>query len=366
MPYNAKTFIKTIEDKPKVIRKNFETFNSNLIRTFAKRFKSIRNDPNQNSEYIKKNDYTEIFDEISNVKKLNLKDIDLMYEEIYDENIMLNQYLFGKNNVSKTVATNSFYESYILQTQSKTNNIIDNAGFKYGDKIFSLSAAYLFFNHNAQKYSREDNKNFNNLISPFIDSLTNLKFVDRENMRIQYMPSIAYSQTLDDLHDFSNDINENFASHNNANGIYIYPLEDSAFDHLEYQGKTYTKEEYDELNDVELDRPIGTGDMNCRHVAMEINLENFNVPYSKKEIEDIKKDRLTKISYENYRGDEKKTTKIEAETYYNTISDRITNLQDSKIAYKILEDYEKINKIEEKVERYTSIKNDLMSKIFEV
>lgn len=80
-----------------------------------------------------------------------------------------------------------------------------------------------------------------------------------------------------------------------ADGVEIsaHPL--CAEDHLPYQGRQYSKVEYEALNN-RLDRPIGT--LNCKHFAYNIVLGVSSPSFSKSQLRDYKDNSLEKIKWE--------------------------------------------------------------------
>jgi hypothetical protein len=71
-----------------------------------------------------------------------------------------------------------------------------------------------------------------------------------------------------------------------------------AEDHLPYQGRQYTKQAYEELNNT-LARPIGT--MNCKHFTYSIVLGVSSPSYTNYQLKQFQLESRTKI---NYKGKE--------------------------------------------------------------
>ena len=118
--------------------------------------------------------------------------------------------------------------------------------------------------------------------------------------------------------EMTNEVGEQFG----ADGYEITAHGDCAEDHLDIQGKQYSKKEYERLNS-NLDRPIGT--LNCKHFAYPIIL-GVNLPaYSKSELRELRKESTRKIEYEG-----KTYTAYEATQVQRKMETKIRQLKESK------------------------------------
>lgn len=133
---------------------------------------------------------------------------------------------------------------------------------------------------------------------------------------------------LDGMRTMNREIRKQQGQEFGADGVYIMPHGLCAEDHLPYQGKEYTYEEFAALN-ARLDRPIGTGVMNCGHVAYDVIVGASEKPYSQKEL-----DSINKYSTESVEWNGKKMSRYEASQKMRNAETRIRELKDIKTAYK--------------------------------
>lgn len=96
-------------------------------------------------------------------------------------------------------------------------------------------------------------------------------------------------------------------------------------DHEPYQGRQYSNEEYEQLNNS-LARPIGT--LNCHHIAFPILLGISEPAYSKAELESMKKANAEGVTYEG-----KHCTGYEAQQMQRRIEMAIRNTKRRLIEY---------------------------------
>lgn len=133
---------------------------------------------------------------------------------------------------------------------------------------------------------------------------------------------------LDGMRQMNREIRKEQGKEFGANGVYIMPHGLCAPDHLPYQGKEYTYEEWDRLNSL-LSRPIGTGVMNCGHVAYDVIVGASEKPYTNKELQDIDDYSRAEVKWNG-----KRMTRYEASQKMRNAETRIRELKDIKSVYK--------------------------------
>lgn len=119
----------------------------------------------------------------------------------------------------------------------------------------------------------------------------------------------GYSQTMQDLRTQQG---KEFG----ADGVEISTHGQCAPDHLPYQGRQYTNEEFDRLQ-KKLDRPIQGA--NCRHIVYPILIGVSSKKYTNKQLADIKKNSTRKVTFKGLDGIERTMTAYEATQYQRTV-----------------------------------------------
>lgn len=128
-----------------------------------------------------------------------------------------------------------------------------------------------------------------------------------------------------------------------------------AEDHLDIQGKQYTKKEFKELNES-LDRPIG--ELNCRHFAFAIII-GVNLPsYSKKQLREYRNKSLKKVSYKG-----KTYTTYEATQVQRQLETAIRRQKDRQIIARASGDNKEINIAQRKISQITKEYNNFSKSV---
>ena len=101
-----------------------------------------------------------------------------------------------------------------------------------------------------------------------------------------------------------------------ADGVEISTHGQCAPDHLPYQGRQYTNDEFEQLQ-RKLDRPIGG--VNCRHITYPIVMGVSSKKYTSKQLAEIKKNSTRKVTFKGLDGKERTMTAYEATQYQRTV-----------------------------------------------
>lgn len=100
-----------------------------------------------------------------------------------------------------------------------------------------------------------------------------------------------------------------WAAGNGATHVRITVHSNCARDHLDYQGRKYTIAGFQKLNDG-LERPIATGEYNCRHSAMPAF--DYTPAYDEADIRAARAESLRRVTYTDGNGKKKTCTAYEA------------------------------------------------------
>ena len=139
-----------------------------------------------------------------------------------------------------------------------------------------------------------------------------------------------------------------------TDGVEISAHSLCALDHLPYQGRQYSNEEFEKIQNS-LDRPIGA--WNCRHTIYRILLDVDEPSYTKKQLNEYKKESLKPVEYEG-----KTYTKYEATQVQRKLETAIRRNKDTQIIARASGIQSEINKSQQKINQLTRKYNDFSKK----
>jgi len=277
-------------------------------------------------------DYQKIVKELTKITKLNMKEIDQIFNEVaksdyrfakkfyefrnkpyvsFDENIPL------KNEVE--IVKRATLETYSNLANAKMiGYVIKNKANKYVFK--TIKQVYEDIIDEGVLSITQGKDTFSNVLKTTIES------IGESGLRVKY-PS-GYTKRLDSairmnlndgLNQLHNQTQKVLGEQFGADGVEISAHINPAKDHQSLQGRQFSFEEYEKLNNGEeartfdgllipandKRRPVGT--MNCRHYEYQIILGISKPNYSEEELWKIMQDNLNGFTYEgkhytNYEG----------------------------------------------------------------
>lgn len=173
-----------------------------------------------------------------------------------------------------------------------------------------------------------------------------IKTIDYPSGYSRRLDSAVRMNLLDGVRQVNMGIQKQIGSEVGADGVEIsaHPL--CAEDHLPYQGRQYTKEEYAKLNN-NLARPIGT--LNCRHFAFDIVLGVSSPAYSKTLLSEFKTESNKKFEYKN-----KTYTKYELTQLQRKLETAVRHQKDFQMIARNLNDKTAIEKTQQNITRLTN------------
>lgn len=130
-------------------------------------------------------------------------------------------------------------------------------------------------------------------IRPFTaQGMTTIGYTSGRKISIE---ATARQCILGGVSDMANEVMRKNAADLGTDGWEISAHVDCAPDHEPYQGRQYSNEEFEQLNNT-IARPIGT--LNCRHIAYPILLGISEPVYSKKQLQEMQEANKAGITYE--------------------------------------------------------------------
>lgn len=141
-----------------------------------------------------------------------------------------------------------------------------------------------------------------------------------------------------------------------ADGVEISAHSPCAEDHLEYQGRQFSKKEFEKINSS-LDRPIGDRGYNCRHFIFSVILGVNRPSYTNKQLKGFREDSLREVEYEG-----KKYTAYECTQIQRRLETSIRQQKDRQIIARSSGDKVEIANSQRKISQLTSKYNDFSQK----
>lgn len=339
-----------IEQLSDILVKRIEDVNTYTILEIAKSLKVIKDlTPTQAQELANVfkygGDYEKIRKELARITKLNLKDIDKIFESVAKKDQEFAEKFYNYRNVQFI----PYEENIQLQRQVKAMEALTTdqylgfartLGFTRvveGQRIFTpLAKAYNEYLEKAIISVAQGKDTTTQVIKKIVDEMSEsgIRTIDygktyigkdgKEHYYTRRLDSAVRMNIYDGLRAMRNNINEQFGEEFGANGVEITVHEAPAPDHAGVQGHQFYKEEFDKFqNDkdcVDVNGEIfehehngkdrrSISQYNCRHDTFNIVVGVSEPVYSAKELKQIEKRNLEGFTLEKKLKNGKKIKK---------------------------------------------------------
>jgi hypothetical protein len=285
---------------------------------------------------------------ITKVTALNLKDI----EKIFEEEAKINQEFAKQFYIARGMKFIPYAENLTLQNQVRAianitmqeyANLSRTLGFKTINGFTDLSRVYQDTIDRAILSVSQGKETYQQAMRSTLQELgeSGIRCVDYASGYHKRLDSAVRMNLMDGMRNLSNELQKQFGAEYGADGIEISVHENPAPDHEDIQGKQYSIEEFNQLND-ELERPIST--MNCYHYTFSIVLGVSKPLYTKKQLEQIKKD-----NHKGFEIDGKHYTMYEGTQLQRKLETEIRKQKDIQIIGKSAGDKEIVSKSQTKI-----------------
>lgn len=242
--------------------------------------------------------YDKIVQKLAEITELNIKDIQIIFEEVAKENQLFAKQFYDYRNIKyipyeKNIALQNQVNAIAKITQEQYKNFANTLAFARKDingKIIytDLSKTYQNVIDEAVLSVSQGKDTFQNEMYRVIKELGNsgIKTVDYASGYARRLDSAVRMNLKGALRDMSITLQKQFGEEFGADGVEVSHHENSAPDHIDtVDGKQFSNEEFKKLNS-ELKRPVGQ--LNCYHYIFSIILGVSKPEYSK---EQLKKDK---------------------------------------------------------------------------
>lgn len=311
--------------------------------------------------------------ELSKISGKSIQDIDKLFDKVAKENVEFSEvYYKAKNKEYVKYEDNEPLQDMVEAIKKQTNNTFtnlvnsNNTGFvledKDGNKTFK-TIPQVYNNlideavYNVETGVSDYQSAMRNTIRQLADSGVKiheekLGYASGYNRRID---SSVRQDVLTGLRQVNIGIQEEIGAEIGADGVEISAHSPCAMDHLEIQGRQYTKEEFKKLNS-NLDRPIGY--YNCRHFVFEVVLDVQEPSYSKKQLNKMKRESTQKVSYNG-----KEYTSYEATQVQRKFESAIRQQKDRQIIARASGNDKEIGLAQQKITQLTTEYNNFSNSV---
>lgn len=189
-------------------------------------------------------------------------------------------------------------EAAVQAAKGDLTNLTRTAGYVMQGGQFTLwTDAYRQALNLAQMQIASGVVDYNTAIRQAIKPFTQqgMSFIGYASGRRVSIEAAARQAILGGVSDMANEVMKKNAADLGTDGWEISAHIDCAPDHEPYQGRQYSNEEYEQLNNS-LARPIGT--LNCRHIAYPVLLGISEPMYSESKLREMRRKNADGITYE--------------------------------------------------------------------
>ena len=309
-------------------------------------------------------DLNELLNELSQTSGRSIEDISKLFDKVAEENVNFSEaYYKAKNKEFIKYEDNQQLQNLVESIKKQTNNTFiniansNNIGFTLKDNQGNITYKPLkqVYNdlideavYNTSIGVQDYQSAMRNTMKQLADSGVKiheekLGYANGYNKRLD---SSVRQDVLTGLRQINLDIQEQIGEELGTDGVEISAHFPCAEDHLDIQGRQYTKEEFEKLNS-NLDRPIG--EYNCRHFAFSVIL-GVNLPsYSNKMLKNYRKQSLAKVEYKG-----KTYTKYEATQVQRQLETAIRKQKDRQIIARASGDKQETGLAQQKISQLTT------------
>lgn len=313
-------------------------------------------------------DLYELENELSKISGKSIKDIDILFEKVAKENVEFSEaYFKAKDKGYIKYEDNEHLQDFVASVKKQAGETFtnlsqsSNTGFVLKDAQGNATykpLADIYNNlideavYNVSIGVQDYQSAMRNTIRGLADSGVKiheekLNYKNGYNVRID---SAVRQSVLTGLRQINIGIQEEIGERLDADGVEISAHYPCAEDHLPIQGKQFSKEKFEKLNNS-LDRPIG--EYNCRHFVFSVILGVQEPSYSKSMLKNFRQESLAKVEYEG-----KTYTKYEATQVQRKLETAIRKQKDRQIIARASGDKDEIAKAQGKISALTKEYNN--------
>lgn len=314
----------------------------------------------------------ELLRELSQISEKSIKDIEDLFEYVANENVeVAEQYYRVANKRYVPFKENDALRRLVYSIERETDSLFtnlsrsQNIGFSFRDKDGNMYYKPLrdVYNdlideavYNVSVGVKDYQSAMRNVIRQLADSGVKIheEKVAYESGYNRRIDSSVRQNVLTGIRKINIGVQEQVGYELGADGVEISAHSPCADDHLFINGQQFKKKEFERIN-ANLDRPVG--EYNCRHFVFSIILGVNEPSFTKRQLEEMRKDSLSKVEYEG-----KTYTKYEATQVQRKLETAIRKQKDRQIVARASGDKEEVGKAQLKISQLTNKYNDFSKK----
>jgi hypothetical protein len=356
-----------IDDLLEPISDIYESANYKVLSIITNRIRSIgelsATDAGRLSILLKNKDLKEIEKILSDATKLSVKEIDSIVTKSAEYNDELSAELFKAKNMPPATFTTDLSLLTIVE-QSKKNmidsvvNLSNTTSFLINGKMTPIAKTYNYAINRAAFEVQQGLFDYNTTLRSVIKELADsgIRTVDFESGYSRRLDSQARMNISDGVRQLNASYRDTQGKRFGADGIELSAHGLCSPDHLPYQGKQYTNEEFERIQ-ANLERPFFT--MNCKHSQFPIIIGISDPAYSDKELQQLQDGSNKEVTYTTRKKDadgnyiKKTLPRYQATQVQRNLETEIRKLKDYKNQIDILGDKTESNIIQKKITQKT-------------
>ena len=351
----------------------FNKFNTKVLKKIGESIKEIgKVSPSEAYQLGQELKYGVMLDdllkELSRISGQSVLDVDKLLDNVAKENVdFAEKYYEAKNKEFTPYEDNEELQRYVNTIKAETYGTFKNiakstsVGFTFKDKndntIFKpFKKAYRDLIdeavHNVTTGVKDYQSAMRNTINSFADSGIKIHeakvgYKSGYNRRID---TSVRQNILEGVRKVNIDLQERIGDEIGADGVEISVHFPCAEDHLDVQGRQYSKEKFEKVN-ADLDRPIGT--YNCKHFIFSIIMGIDEPQYSDNALFKMRQRNNETVEYEG-----KTYNKYEATQLQRQLETEIRKQKDRQIIDRASGDNVGVDKAQQKISALTQKYNE--------
>ena len=260
--------------------------------------------------------YNEIAKELARVSGKNVQDIYKIFEEVAKNNKQFAKQFYQYRGIDyipykKDIALQNMVKSLASITAGMYRNISNTSviGFIQDGTFKQLQQVYQDTIDKAILSISQGKQDFYSSMRQTLKELGGSGLVQYESGRTRRLDSAVRMNILDGMRALNNETSRRFGEEYNADGIEISVHAHPAPDHADIQGRQFSIEEYDKLENGEIatdyqgNKYDGAdkrhiGEYNCYHKIFSIVLGVSKPEYTDKQLNDIRESNLSGFEFE--------------------------------------------------------------------
>jgi len=314
----------------------------------------------------------ELLKELSQISEKSIKDIEDLFEYVANENVeVAEQYYRVAEKRYVPFKENDALRRLVYSIERETNSLFtnlsrsQNIGFSLRDKNGNMYYKPLrdVYNdlideavYNVSIGVKDYQSAMRNVIRQLADSGVKIheEKVAYESGYNRRIDSSVRQNVLTGIRKINIGVQEQVGYELGANGVEISAHSPCADDHLFINGQQFSRKEFEKINS-NLERPVG--EYNCRHFVFSIILGVNKPSFTKRQLEEMRRESLSKVEYEG-----KTYTKYEATQVQRKLETAIRKQKDRQIVARASGDKEEVGKAQLKISQLTNKYNDFSKK----